>query len=566
MGSPRSRAARWLAEHGLLALAAAGALVVTAQVLRNDLVWDDTYLISTMDISGGLGRLGAVVSAPFWDNSSYLAGQLRDYWRPLTSAVIWISAVALDKAPAGLHLLSLLAAIAAAACVARLVARAAGGGAEARRLAPWVGLLFLAHPLGAEVLCLVANLSDHLALIFLALQVTALFDYVREDAKGGGGGARRLWLAAALGFAACASKEIGVVGAAAPLAAFLLARAATPEIGARSIARIGPWAAALVPVAAYLLLRGVVIAGAGGSASPVAASHLSWGVAAIGFGQAVARAILPVPQGAYAHVAAGSAAGLAAAAAAWILLAALIAFDALRRRRLSLASIGVLVALALVVPSLAAADAAGGWYRFPVRVFHLPLAGLLIALVPALRRRWSVRIEIVLALAVGLLLLLSWARIGEWRSEVSFYGAELRYHPASDSDRVNLAQALCQVGAFDDAQGVLQPLAAPETRFSSPLVQATYLNARARISLERDGDPEAAARALEAALAIAPDDLVNVLALAEARFRAGRPDAALAILEGALESPRFRDRREVIERQIEILERRAAAESDRGSR
>jgi hypothetical protein len=60
---------------------------------------------------------------------------------------------------------------------------------------------------------------------------------------------------------------------------------------------------------------------------------------------------------------------------------------------------------------------------------------------------------------------------------------------------------------------------------------------------------------------------VNLLTLAEARSRAGRPDQAVALLEEALASPWFRDRRrEEIERQIEIFKQRAAEKRDRGSR
>ena len=66
-----------------------------------------------------------------------------------------------------------LAALAAAAALARLFSRLAGG-EEAARLGPWLALLFVAHPLCAEVLCLVSNAADHLALLFLAVAVTAL--------------------------------------------------------------------------------------------------------------------------------------------------------------------------------------------------------------------------------------------------------------------------------------------------------------------------------------------------------------------------------------------------------
>lgn len=550
----------FLRRHALLFVVGIAVIATVAQVLRNDLVWDDVYLVSEIEASGSLGRLADIVGAPFWSNSSYISSDPVDYWRPLTKAVLWFGGLVFDKAPWGMHLLSLLAAIGASLAIARLVSRAlAGGRPEARRVGLWMGLVFLAHPLCAEVLCLASNVSDHLALIFLAVEVAALHDY-----QAGRGGTLRLAVAAVAGFLACASKETGVVAALAPLAASLLHGASEDRPSIATLRRKGPWIAAVVPVAIYLALRTAVITGGGGSPNPFMSGTSPAAVAALGIGQVLLRAVYPAPQGTVVVLGPGSAFAITAAAVAWVLLAAKTVVDVVRVRRLSLASVGALFALVLFAPSMAAPLPLGEVQAVATRYLHLPLAGLLLAGAPLLVRRWGRTAELALAVAVALLCLLSWVRIGEWRTEVSFFSAELAYHPESEVARVNFAQALCQAHAFDAAEEVLRPLAGTDRRFTSRLAEAAYFNAAAKIALFKDRDVEAATRLLEEAARRSPEDLTNVLMLAEARDRAGRPDQSLIITEKALAAPWFQDhRRAVILKYLDLYRGRAAEAAKR---
>jgi protein O-mannosyl-transferase len=558
---PLSAAARAIRPNALWLVAACAVVAVEAQVVRNDLVWDDSYLVEELDAGGGPVRLAEVVASPFWDNSSYLVDTAARFWRPLTSAVLWAGATAFDKSPAGMHILSLLAALAAAAALARLASRAlAGAGGGGARLAPWVGVVFLAHPLCAEVLCLVSNLSDHLALAFAALEVALLVDGL----VAGSLGSLRLAAASLLGFLACASKELGVVTALAPLAAFLVARAVRPELARRALASPRLWAAAFIPVAAYLALRTAVLQRAYGSGAFSFDLGSMASAAALGFGQVGLRAVVPAPAGGLLQLSWRDPLALFAAIAAWGTAGAVVIRDLARGRRLGLASTGVLVAAVLFAPSLAAIGPSSAGTPLPTRYLHLPLAGLLLAALPALARRWRPRLEAALLTGTALLLLLGFVRIGEWRTAVSFYGAELRHAPASEVNRVNLAQALCDADRFDEAAAALDPLGAPGERFSSPLVAATYWNARAKVAMLRDGDPEAASRALVRGLEALPSDLANVLLLAEARQRAGRPDEALTVLRKALASPWFHDRRRAALERYEASCARRAADGRRG--
>lgn len=549
----------FLKQHALLLLASLGVLATVLQVLRNDLVWDDVYLVSTIDTGGGFGRLADIVSTPFWSNSSYVSIELADYWRPLTSLVLWLGATAFDKASWGMHLVSVLAMLAAAAGLVRVVRCTPGDADAQRRVGLWLGLLFVAHPLGAEVLCLVSNVADHLAIALLALAISALHGY-----WAGGGDRRRLWIAGGFGFLACCAKEIGVVHALSPLCAFLLVRAGTTSTDRRALASPGPWIAAFAPVVTYLALRAAVITADGGSADPLHGRSLFPIAFVLGYGQTLLRSIVPIPSGAISPAGPGEVTAIVAAVAAWAMLVAAVAVDLFRQRRLSHASIGALVALALLLPSLAATARVDGVYQFATRYFHLPLAGLLLALVPVLRRRWKRTTEIALATAVALLCLLSWVRIGEWRNDLSFFASEVAYRPGDDEVRVNLAQALCREDAFDAAEEVLGPLRGPGVRFSSPLIEATYMNAVSKIALLRDHDVERAARALERALVLQPENLTIVLMLAEARDRAGRPDQSLIITEKALAAPWFQDhRRAVILKYLDLYRRRAAEAAER---
>lgn len=539
-GDPRSRLGPRLILATCLVLCAAALL----PVLGNDLIWDDEFLVLGAKGLGDPAYLGAALSRPFWQNSTFVADVLHDYWRPVTTLVLWIGGFVFDDWAPGFHLISLLAAIAAAAAFFALARRLVG--ADRWQVAAWLALIFLMHPLGAEVLCLVANVSDHLCFAFLALAVMLFVD---ENERGG---ARwRLPLAGLCALLACGSKELGVVAAAAPLAAWLLRRTVDPTLGRRLLLRPQIWAASIVPVSAYLALRHLVTtsAGFGMTYLPDAGSY-AWAVF-LGLGQAVRQIVVPVPGGANTYIEGDSALPIAIAALSWLAVAALLAWTAFRARSWRLPAVGVLLALALLLPSLLSADRYGHALRFPTRYFHLPLAGALIAALPFAVRAWDRILRLAAPVLVSLLALLSWMRIGEWTDSVSFFHAEATYHPQSPPDLLNLVRAMTSAHAFDEAEKVLDRAdALPLAR--DPSLQAKLLNDRAAISLLRDGDVELASRQLQVALQLEPSDLANVLDLAAIRKNAGRPDQAIIVLEKALASPWFHDyRRAAIEERLE---------------
>jgi tetratricopeptide (TPR) repeat protein len=538
---------------GLLVCAAA-----LLPVLANDLIWDDEFLILQAEGLGDPDRLWDMLTVPFWQNSNFVAALLHDYWRPVTTFVIWLGAFAWGTWAPGFHLISLLGAAGAAFACYALVRRVTGD--ESRWIARWLALIFLVHPLAAEVICLSANVSDHLCFTFLALSVLS---FHQELARGSA--CWRLPLAAIFALLACGSKELGVAAAAAPLAAWLLLRARDPQLPTRRLLRPQIWAASLVPVAAYLAARYAVTSSAGHVETHFPDPGYYVWTSFLGLGQALRQIVVPIPGGAYTYIEGNTALPIALAALAWLAVAFAIAWSIVRARGWRLPLVGLLLALALLLPSLLSADRFGAAVRFPTRYFHLPLAGALIAAVPFAIRTWQRALRYAAPLLVGLLALLSWMRIDEWRDSVSFFHSETIYHPQSAPDLLNLVRAMNNMRAYNEAEKVLDRIdGLPSSR--DPSFRAKLLNDRATIRLLRDGDVEGASELLHRALALEPSNLANVLDLAAMRMTAGKPDQAVIVLEKALAAPWFKDyRRQAIKERLARYKEIAAGDKDGAS-
>jgi hypothetical protein len=513
-----------------LAIGLAAFLAAALPVLGNGFVWDDVYLVSVFKGLGDRGQLALTFTKPFWENSGTYALSNDVYWRPLTSFCMWLTGAAFGRSPVAFHALSLIALCCASLALYTL----------ARRLLPnpslgpaaaWIALAFAAHPLGAEVLCLVGNTSDHLAFAFLALETAVFFDALR--------GRRSLRFAlpagAVLGFLACSSKELGVVSALAPLAALLLSSAVEAPCPPRG--RLMPWllTAAVVPVAAFLGLRALVL-------GAVAAVHVDPKMPLlvfVAFGQSILRAFAPLGPGLVISIDEGEPLSLVMGAVGAGLLS-IAAWRAIHvRRRPSLALIGLLVALALLVPSLLAAKTGDGTLEIPTRYLHLPLAGLLLAALPAVASRMRL-LKLLGPLVVILFATISFVRVREWRNDLVFWAAEAEHDPQSPMAGINLALALLDRRAFDAAGYVLDRTEAMHG-LSRAHLSCVY-SVRAGIARERDHDLERTSALLRTALTLMPWNYDAVVVLAETRSMAGRPDHAATILEKALGAPWFDNR------------------------
>ncbi len=535
LAARRSDGSRGRFEGLPLGLAILAALVPLAGTLVNGLLWDDVYFVDPATGVDDIGRLPSALVVPFWDGSSYLALRLTDFWRPLTTAAIRLTGALAGTTPLAFHILSVLAALAAGAALYRLVRLVAPRGDS--RTAAWVAVLFVAHPLCIEVALMAVNAADHLAFAFLALQVGFLIRWYRE-----GRGAGLLLLAAGAGLAACAGKELGVLAAGAPIAAFAFLRAGGRPLPVRVLTRAGPWLASIAPVTIYLAARIAVISAAGRDPLSLGRSDFSFEVVVLGAGQLLRAAFVPAGHGLFLSVPPGDGIGWGAATAAWIGLFLAVALEARRRRRPGFVSTGVVLALALAIPSLLAVDFSEEAWRFPVRYYHLPLAGLLIAALPAIDGLVRRRLQLALGAAVVLLALAGWVRAGEGRDNAALFEAEAGHHPQSLFALVNLAEFQCEARRFDAARRTLDLIDSHPLSTSAEAGSMAHTT-RAKIAMLERGDAEEATRHLEQALVLVPEDLVNVLLLAEARARAGHPEQAVRVLEKALVAPWFRDQR-----------------------
>ncbi len=553
--------------HRLLLLISASVLGVLARVLLNDLVWDDTFLISDRDNLGEWSTLKEQLTAPFWQNSSYVAVSHTNFWRPFTSALLWLGGALFGEWAPGFHFLSLLGCAGAGASLIALLTRLLPEGSN-KAPAYWLGLIFLAHPLCAEVLSMVANVSDHLVLLFLGLELVLLIDLMR-------GRRRRLALPliALYAFLAACSKEVGVLGGVAPLAAWLLSTSSSPsETPPARTALLSwrTWAAAAGPIVAYLVLRQLVISSATDTQTLAPASGLdtSWMVFFMGFGQSLSMAAVPIPSGFHLFLSTDEA---PVAAYVWSLVAALGLISVLvnavfRKRRPTVSAMGIVFALALLAPALLTVIATAPYWVFPVRYFHLPLAGLLVALLPLVARYWARFTRYAVPAAVCLLLLLSFIRIDEWKSDISLFHAEARYNSHSAQTLLNLSFALCSRNAYNEAEEVLLLVEdlgdgeVPDIAFSG------FSNVRAKIAAHRDRDYDRASGYLEKALKRDPTSLVNVFSLANIRNRAGHPEQSVIILDRAMKAPWFQDvRREKLLERLQYFKQQAAHGDNAGA-
>jgi hypothetical protein len=522
----------------LLVASWAGAVAVASTVLRNELVWDDVFFVSSVQRIGGLGELMSMIASPFWDQTAFVAYDLPAYWRPLTTAAMGLIGLGAGGWPLAYHLLSLVAALLASAALGLVVALAAPP--DRRRLGAWFALIFFAHPLSTEVMCLVANVADHLALLFMALELVALREAMSVRR-------RRRWLvlAGVSAFLACGSKELGVVCALGPLLSWALFSERTRSAFKTWVASIWPWVASVSPVVLFLGLRTAVLASAGRDSSPFGRTGALAGALVFGPGQALRAALVPVPQGVDAMVSSGDAETWALALLFWLGLAGLVAHAA-RQRRLGLGLVGLATALVVLVPSLLGVERADGALRFGVRYFDLPLAWLLVAAVPVAAPRWSA-LRWAAPFAALLLAVVSLTRISEWQRDLTFYRAEVEYRPDSPLMLSNLASANAEAGDYPAAEDAANLFDA-SARSHDLEAEIRVEQVRAQIEFAQYHDADGARRRLEAALRRAPGNLVTLLTLTEIMASSGHPEEAAARVERVLASPRIRGpRREYVE-------------------
>lgn len=248
---PRPRS---LVEVAWLAAVLVATCIGLWPALDGGFVYDDRVLVLQNPLIRDLAGLRQALGSAYWDFLTPETAQRLGYWRPLTSAALFVGHALGDGAPWGFHAVSLcvhLGAVAAAFALARRLLESA----------PWAALcaaLFALHPVQVEAVAWISSVNDPLYGLFVLLALGAHLAW-RER------GARGVPLVAALAFALALSAKENAV-------AFLpLVLALELALGAPGAARARLRAAGayLVVVALYTAARVAVFGDPGAGVTRV---------------------------------------------------------------------------------------------------------------------------------------------------------------------------------------------------------------------------------------------------------------------------------------------------------
>ncbi len=443
---PDPAAGGWAHRAGLLL--AAIALAAFAVTLTHSLVWDDPALVeAARRLAGDEGAL-SFFQHPFTMTDQDLSRVTR-YYRPLSSLSLLLDSAVPGGSALPFHLTNLLLYALLTYLVVRLFAL----------LLPWRGavvtggLLFALHPLHVEVVAPAFGRTDLLMSVFLLASVLS-WQRVRK------GLAPRPSLEAAAShlflLLACLSKETAVV------TPFLLLAQSAAEEGVGKEWRRGAirwlpgWGAVVVGV---LLLRGIVLGGAGGGGGWLAvtpetsdapgllAAPLATLPAVV---EGVARLALPWPQQLLHFPAPGLPAGevLLGLALGAALLA--LAFPPRRFRQALVAAlwVGVFLLPSVLLPRGGAPMA--DRFLFLSTVGSSLAAGWAFGRLREWRRGRVLAVGGTVLLAAAAAFLLA-SYLPVWKDDISLYRAMTRGQPSLPVGWNNLGRTLAREGKWREA-------------------------------------------------------------------------------------------------------------------
>ncbi|MCK9523375.1 MAG: hypothetical protein M0R76_10090 [Proteobacteria bacterium] len=522
-------------------LIAAWVLILAAMSLlfANRFVWDDRLFFAAFNVDAhrSLSALPTMLTVPFWDNSMALETEVKAYWRPLTTAVLWAAGFIAGSATWIYRLFSIAAAMGAALALARLVRTVYPRAAE-QRLDLWLGLLYVAHPVTSEVYCMAANISDHLGFGFMLLALAGAVQRARGDVRG-------LLLARIALFALLSafSKEFGVLCAAIPLLAVILAGAPRQRLG-----DIPLWLATWVPVALYLVGRHFV---AGGTPHGGLILFIPWQWA-LAAGETV-RQLVVFPVRAT-HRALDTSSALQWVISALVLGGYLgaVVFAAVRRNaRLGRSLVAILAGLGLLWLSLGGSTYPAMIAQLPVRFIHLFWAALLLGLAPWLiahARVFTPRLLLVLVLAFSVS---SALRVAHWRDNITFFQNEYEAHPDLVLNWKNLLFAYTNADRFHEA---LQLIDAQQQRKGhlSHEEEVARIIVLSHIAYEVEQNSQLATRIAHEGLIRYPRSFALLMNLVDIRGQAGHPEEGVDLLRRALKSSGVYNRIQIREMKLYI--------------
>jgi tetratricopeptide (TPR) repeat protein len=468
-----------------LALALGALVVLTAALyapsLGHPFVWDDSLLLEGNPRATSSSAWGTAITSHYLELFSGATRQSA-YYRPLSLSVLLVELRLFGDNPTGYrivhalwHLLNgVLLFFAARRLLAERSASARSGALLGGALA---AALFIALPYAADTVLFLTDVGDPMVLTALLLAAFA-FESLRNSG--------RLVLAAAVGgctLAGLLCKETAIAIPAVIAVQHLLRRTGASD----RHAAIGIAASGLA-LAAYLVLRGLVIGGGLDLSVATAATRYPEALAA-----ALRFAIAPYPLVLEQRLG-GEDALIWTVAGALSLVAAVAAIVLLRRRYPEQIAAGVAWIL-IVSPSLLAPT---DLPAFAPRYLYVPAAALVLLLAPVLgRRSWPVR-----AVAVGLVItlgLLTAVRVGTWGDPLTLWSHEVEQDPDRPAALIHLAGALENNGQHRDALAVSGRAATLCEASGANRLAAIARTNRARLLADKLGRPDRAMEELSLA-------------------------------------------------------------------
>ncbi|HVR20344.1 MAG TPA: tetratricopeptide repeat protein [Polyangiaceae bacterium] len=412
----------------LLVFVAVVAVYMTS--LGGPFLWDDRLLILDAPLIERGGSLGDFLSSPFWAAGAFSA-ESTSYYRPLVTLSFALDRAVHGNNPGGYHLTNVVLHATNALLLHALLKKHGARPGTAALLATGWALL----PRLAEAAAWISGRTDVLA---------SLFTFGALLAWGPGLG-RRILGALLIGTGLLA-KESAVAGALAIAAGAWVARGPTPKRFSRTLIELAPLGAALV---LYGALRLQAVGFRDEVADLGVLGRLRTSLEAAGTYAAMLVDAFR-PRAVIGRIGVTSAGGLAAGIAVVALVAALFRF----RSRLGSGTatglglcFGALLPVLHIVPIPLLTLAAD-------RFLYLPVAGLALAVAPALdrflaerRARWAGALSVVALLAI-----VTFERVAIWSDEITFWVETYLETPKTNSAAAKeLAAVYFRAGLFEDA-------------------------------------------------------------------------------------------------------------------
>jgi tetratricopeptide (TPR) repeat protein len=250
---PSRRGARWRAALPLLIVVAA-AVLVYANALSNDFVFDDIHFVKDNDAIKSLAHVREIFTENLWG----LLGRASNYYRPVPPLLFMATWALAGPAAWAFHLVNVLFHAGASALVYLIAARllrdsGLGGPAPVVVPAALAALLFAVHPIHTEAVTWISGIMD-VACAFFALASFALF--LRADRERALSGTHVLSLVSFLLATLC--KEPALALPALVLACDYFQRRPPDRSLARAVKRSLPYVAV---VGVYLAMRAHALKG-----------------------------------------------------------------------------------------------------------------------------------------------------------------------------------------------------------------------------------------------------------------------------------------------------------------